>query len=148
MQNYSTNAPASYYSSSPPPPVQKKERGAFLTIVMALATIWNLIATFAIVIGGAALDHATQAGQTFGSDGAHHAATRVVAVVALFQIMQMISVMGMWAWKRWAMMGYFLTSIFAIFAVMKMDGSAPTWSIVWLAVVALAVFPRISMFED
>ena len=148
MQNYPTNYPASSYSSSPPPPVEKKERGVLLTVVMGFATVGNLIATFAIVFGGAALDRAMQSGGAFESAAAHHVASRVIAVLALFQIMQMVSVMGMWAWKRWAVVGYFATSLMAALGVVKLTGEVPTWSLVWLGIVLIGVFPRLAMFED
>ncbi len=147
MQNYPTNIPANYYSSSPPP-VQKKERGALLTVVMVIATVWNVIATFGIVMGGAAIDRATQNGGAFADQSVHHVASRLVLVLAVFQVAQLISVLGMWAWKRWALMGYFLTSIFAILGVMKMTGETPLWSMIWLGIVLVGVFPRLAMFED
>jgi uncharacterized membrane protein (DUF2068 family) len=148
MQNFPNNFPASTYSSSPPPPVQKKERGVLLTVVMGFATLGNLIATFGIVLGGAAFDRATQSGGAFESAGVHHVASRIIAVLALFQVMQMISVMGMWAWKRWALMGYFATSLMAALGAVKLTGEVPTWSLVWLALVLVGVFPRLAMFED
>jgi cell division protein FtsW (lipid II flippase) len=148
MQNYPTNIPANYYSSSPPP-VQKKERGVLLTVVMAIATVWNVIATFGIVLGGAAIDRAAaQSADDLGSTNLHHTLSRLVAVLAVFQVAQLISVLGMWAWKRWALMGYFLTSIFAILGFMKMTGETPIWSMLWLGVVLIGVFPRLAMFED
>ncbi|MEO7111293.1 MAG: hypothetical protein ABI183_12715, partial [Polyangiaceae bacterium] len=79
MQNFPTNFPASSYSSSPPPPVPKKERGALLSVVMGFATLGNLIATFAIFFGGAAIDRATQSGGAFESATVHHLASRIIA---------------------------------------------------------------------
>ncbi|MEO7113841.1 MAG: hypothetical protein ABI183_25600, partial [Polyangiaceae bacterium] len=74
--------------------------------------------------------------------------SRIIAVLALFQAIQMISVMGMWAWKRWALMGYFGTSLMVVLADVKLTGEVPTWSLVWLCIVLVGVFPRLSMFED
>jgi hypothetical protein len=148
MQNFSTNFPASSYSSSPPPPIQKKDRGVLLTVVLGFATVGNLISTIAIFFGGAAFDRATQTGGAFESPSVHHVASRIIAALAVFQVAKLASVMGMWAWKRWAVMGYFATSILAAIGAIKLTGEVPTWSLVWLGIVLVGVFPRLGMFED
>jgi hypothetical protein len=152
VQNFPNNFPASYYSSSPPP-VQKKERGAFFTIVLAIATVWNFISTLVVVTGGAALDRAVQSAadqsaNDLATQGVRHTLTKLVAVLAVFQVAQLVSVCGMWAWKRWAVMGYFVTSIMAALAFVKMNDEVPMWSLVWMGIMLVAVFPRLGMFED
>jgi len=141
------NIPSSYYSMSPPP-VQKKERGALFTIVLLIATIWNVIVTFGVVLGGAYVDKIAQSADDSGTVGVHHAASRIVAVVAMFQIAQLVSVCGMWAWKRWALFGYFVTSVLAMGGAFRLTGELSYWSLGWLGVVFLCVFTRMSMFED
>jgi uncharacterized membrane protein (DUF2068 family) len=148
MQNYSNNIQPSYYASSPPPPVQKKERGSLFTFVLIIATGWNILSTFGIVLGGAYADKATQSADDLGTVGVHHVVSRLVALLAAFQIVQLISVFGMWAWKRWAVFGYFATSLLAMVAVFKLGGELSYWSLAWLGVVFFCVFTRMSMFED
>ncbi|MEO8874783.1 MAG: hypothetical protein ABI461_04275 [Polyangiaceae bacterium] len=150
MQNYSPT----FYSSAPPPPVQKKERGAFLSLVLGVSTLWNVVATFLVVMGGAYLDKATADGATAvqalgGSDnGMHHTVSRAVLALTIFQIAQLVSVCGMWAWKRWAVLGYFATTGLEMLGVIKLTGQIPYSSLIWAGVVLLAVFPRIGSFED
>lgn len=153
MQNYSSNISPSYYSSSPPPPVQKKERGPFLSIALFLATMGNVIATFVVVMGGSVVQQlvqqaASQSSSDLDAQSLPHVTSRLIAVLAFFQIAQLVSVCGMWAWKRWAVMGYFATSIIAAIGAVKMSGEVPTWSLLWMGVMLLAIFPRIGMFED
>ncbi len=148
MQNYSNNIQPSYYSSSPPPPVQKKERGSLFTFVLIIATGWNVLSTFGIVLGGAFADKAALSADQLGTDGVHHVVSRIVAVLAVFQIVQLASVCGMWAWKRWAVFGYFATSLLAMCGAYRLTGDVSFWSLAWLAVVFFCVFTRMSMFED
>jgi hypothetical protein len=147
MQNYSNIQP-SYYSSSPPPPVQKKERGMLLTFLLGVSTAWNVLATFIVVFGGAAADNVAQSADDLGTDGVHHVVSRLVAVLAVFQIAQLVSLCGIWAWKRWALLGYFATSIIAMVGSMRLTGETPYWSMVSSALVLLAILPRLGMFED
>lgn len=125
-----------------------------LTLVLGISTLWNVVATFIVVMGGAYLDKATvdgtQAARSFGeSDGGLlHAVSRLVLAVTIFQIAQLVSVCGMWAWKRWAVYGYFATSLLALVGAAKQQGSMPYASCLWLGVVLVAVFPHIGMFED
>jgi hypothetical protein len=153
MQNYQNNISPSYYSSSPPPPVQKKERGVFLTVVLWLSTMANVIATFAVLVGGAAIQQkfqeaASDSASDLGGQSLPHVASRVLAVLAIFQVAQLVSVCGMWAWKRWAVMGYFATGLMGVLGTVRLTGEVPTWSLVWMGVMLLAVFPRLGMFED
>jgi hypothetical protein len=148
MQNYSNNIQPSFYSSSPPPPVQHKERGALLTFLLGIATAWNVVATFIIVFGGVFVDNAAQSADDAGAVGIHHGVSRLVAVLTVFQIAQLVSLCGMWAWKRWALLGYFATSVIAMAGSMRVTGETPYWSMVSSALVLLAVLPRLSMFED
>jgi len=143
------NIPSSYYSMSPPP-VQKKERGTLLTLVLAISTLANVIATFGVVLGGAFVDKAAQSADQLASGGAslHHSVSRIVLALAIFQVAQMASVGGLWMWKRWALLGYFGTSALAMLATIKMSGELPYFSMIWIGVVLIAVFPRLGMFED
>jgi len=148
MQNYSNNIQPSYYSSSPPPPVQKKERGSLFTFVLIIATGWNILSTFGIVLGGAYADKAAQSVDDLGAVGVHHTMSRLVAMLAVFQIVQLASVCGLWVWKRWAVFGYFGTSLLAMCAAYRLTGDVSYGSLAWLAVVFFCVFTRMSMFED
>jgi hypothetical protein len=141
------NVPSSFYSA-PPPPVQNKERGALLTFILGVATAWNVVATFVIVFGGAFADNLAQAADNGGTVSVYHTVSRLVFVLTAFQIAQLVSLCGIWAWKRWALHGYFATSIIAMMGSVRVTGETPYWSMVSSALVLLAILPRLSMFED
>jgi hypothetical protein len=35
-----------------------------------------------------------------------------------------------------------------VLGTVRLTGEVPTWSLVWMGVMLLAVFPRLGMFED
>jgi uncharacterized membrane protein (DUF2068 family) len=148
MHNYSNNVQPSYYSSSPPP-VPKKERGALFTLALGASTLWSFFTTMLSVMGGAWVQQKLAAGATEATtQGASHVVSRLIVVLAVFQIVQLISVCGMWAWKRWAVMGFFATSLMSALGVMKMTGETPMLAFGWMGLMLVCVFPRIGMFED
>lgn len=140
------NIPSGYISLQPPATLPKKERGVLFTLVLVFQTMVALAGTFFVVIGGAKVDHFTQ------GDGSwqeiHHVATRVVLAAAIFEIMKLVSLMGIWAWKRWALLLFFAASALGALAQYKLTGSLSYWEIAAIAFMLMGTFPRFSMFED
>ena len=139
------NIPSGYVSPQPTA-LPKRERGVFFTIVLLFQTMVALAATLFSVIGGAKVDQFTQGDGSWQE--VHHVATRVVLAAAIFEILKLVSLMGIWAWKRWALFLYFAASSLGTLAVYKMTGSLSYWEIAAIAFMVLGTFPRLSMFED
>lgn len=141
MQNIPTG-----YIPQATPITPKKERGTFFTVVLLFQTVVALAATFFVVIGGAKVDRFTQGDSSWQE--VHHVASRVVLAAAIFEIMKLVSLMGIWAWKRWALYLYFAASSLGVLAVYKLTGSISYWELAAIAFMVLGVVPRISLFED
>ncbi|MGH7280762.1 MAG: hypothetical protein ACRELY_04510, partial [Polyangiaceae bacterium] len=141
------NIPSSYVSLQPTPAIAKKERGTFLTLVLLFQTVVATAVTFLFVMGGAKLDQATQGGDASWHE-VHHVASRVILAASIFQIAKLVSLMGIWAWKRWALLLYFASSVLGVVALYKITGSLSYWEIAAMASMFIGAFPRITMFED
>ncbi|HEX7667469.1 MAG TPA: hypothetical protein VF407_23215 [Polyangiaceae bacterium] len=144
------NVPSSFAPYQPPPPplALKKERGVFLTLMLILTTLSSVAGTFLIVLGGAAIDQATSASGRLAVDSStHQHVAKMILALAIFQIVQLASVMGMWAWKKIAVLGYFATTVVVVAASAKIFGSMPTITMIFAGLMLAAVFPRLGSFD-
>ncbi len=140
------NIPSGYASLQPTPAIPKKDRGVFLTVVLGFQTLAALWGTLITVIGGAKLDRFTDGGGSWQE--IHHVTTHIVLAVAIFEIAKLASLMGMWAWKRWALLLYYAASALGLVAVWKLTGSLSYWEITAVVFMGIATLPRWLMFED
>jgi len=130
-------------ASEPPKP----PRGAVLSSYLFLAALWNAAAVFSYGALAGLAGLADKSRLTVHTSAAGAMSLRRVALFgALLAAVKVMLVVGMWSWKRIAVMAYATAGVLSILVTIK-SHTPPIYELVSLTVFVLIVGSRWAHFD-
>ncbi len=146
-KNLMQQLPPGFVPLPPAPKPARAQRGTLLTVLLVLLTLGGIFGIGGALLAYSAVGHLAPEGTPVAQIAE---AQRGYLFSGFFSAGQFGCAFGMWGWKKWGAYGFALMSVLLLFASAKTDPHHnPSYgNLVWLLLVAAAVVPKWSSFED
>ncbi len=131
-------------------PLPPPERGALLAILLVVMMLGSLLGIVFAFAGYGVMGKLA----TVAADKSTKVLLVGVQQALLFSagisVVKFASAFGMWSWKKWGVYGFAVTSILLVFISARTDPehNYSYSSLIWIALLGVAVLPRWAQFVD